>query len=48
MPYYFSLEIKASEGLLGIENYLDSCKVELEVCESNGKILLKNKVGSNF
>lgn len=50
MPFYFSIEIDAPNGLTGIEEHLSDCKMNLEPWESgfNGKVILKNPIDSGY
>lgn len=50
MANYFSMEIKAPNGLSGIEAHLSKCKLSLEARTSgyNGKVILRAKDNSDF
>lgn len=50
MTYYFSIEINAPQGLVGIEKYLPHCLMTLTAYQSqfNGKVILKACVDANF
>lgn len=50
MSYYFSTEINAPQGLVGIEKYLPHCLMALTAYQSqfNGKVILKASVDANF
>ena len=50
MANYFSMEIKAPEGLSGIEAHLSKCQLSLDTHTSghNGKVVLRAKNDSDF
>ena len=50
MANYFSMEIKAPDGLSGIEAHLSKCRLSLTTYTSghNGKVVLRAKDDSDF
>jgi len=50
MSYYFSLEINAPQGLVGIEQYLPHCLMRLQAYPSqfDGKVILKANLDASF
>ncbi|WMS86587.1 hypothetical protein [Pleionea litopenaei] len=50
MANYFSMEIKAPDGLSGIEAHLSKCRLSLNAYTSghNGKVVLRAKDDSDF
>ena len=50
MTYYFSIEINAPQGLVGIEAYLPHCLMALTAYQSqfDGKVILKASRDANF
>lgn len=50
MANYFSMEIKAPDGLSGIEAHLSKCQLNLSAYTSghNGKVVLRAKDDSGF
>lgn len=50
MSYYFSIEINAPQGLVGIEAYLPQCLMALTAYPSqfDGKVILKTSLDANF
>lgn len=50
MSYYFSIEINAPQGLVGIEKYLPHCLMALTTYQSqfDGKVILKASLDAGF
>ena len=50
MSYYFSLEINAPQGFVGIEQYLPHCLMRLHAYQAqfDGKVILKASFDANF